>query len=885
MTDIDVDINVKSQGSKEIEKVNKKLKKVSKATRDLNNTTAKSEASAKKAINSLKKVAKAQEQLAAKTQKVTKAAKSAAKVQKDLLNNASKKTKAIKSSTASIQRQTKALKANAQAQTRVSRLEAARLNKKAKKIASPRNRRKVIPEGASKLAPVRKQTAGRIASAERKAIAKSQQATHGAKLGATRPVERIKTQMSQQTAQMRTTAQNASAQVEKLSNKYNKLNKIKSLVKTKTQQVNKQLNKTKKVVKGINPPLNKMNSNLNKSGKRWGAFGKKVQAANKKLNNAKKSMKSVGNRKNVDLTDPRGLGVTGLVFGFIGGAAGAIKDQVVQGLKSAAVEAGGIMSQIHKGIVLSGTATANAPGGGYFVDPKLLNQEKDYILTLATKFPHNIYNIAEAYKQVGKALPTQRDVKPVTELVLKLATLEDANPKDVAEIVAKIKAIFGDDITFPEIGDLLLNVDLQSTADLNKITRSFGFAAAAAETFKVNAHELGATLGLLIDRVGTGQGGAGRGFKTLVSDLVKASRSEAAAALGAAPIKVDEDGKIKFKHFFVLLSQIRRAHDELKDAGHELFAREFLESFDLNQISMKSLQALIKVPQADIELAVAGAFTPGSLDALYGEQAKQGQEQIQILTNKIQLLKLAFSTGLLQSIPEKSALLDEVLGISGAEGNMKGILSLLNDLGKAVGEEFLYMLRSIRETVISLQMFLTAGEELTTWAKKNKSAVRTIAKLIVGFTIALGAMAAIFPIAAFFVAMTYAISGLMGVMNSAIVAGFIAKFGGLLPLLGKLIPMFAAVGLLVYSISRMFNVLGEATDRIMPGITGWLERLGVDMEGLEPKTRKLIDAFGDLGVAVGSAAAIGFIIGGPKGAAIAAAIAFVVSLTKVFADF
>ena len=378
--------------------------------------------------------------------------------------------------------------------------------------------------------------------------------------------------------------------------------------------------------------LGKLNGNARKA---QGTISKVNKQLKKNTTATKTATKAQGGLS-------RRLGISGLFFGFVGAAAGQAADKITNVFKDSATSAADDLSNVNKAILLAGTGKIDG-----VLSESAKNKEKNFILYLSTKYPQILNDIAEAYKQVGKALPDTASVRPVTELALKLATIEDIDTEEATKGIAAIKAIYGEDIEYGKIGDLILNVDTQSKANFNQIIKSFGFAAGAAKATNVAVEDLGAIIGLTIDRIGTAQGGAGRAISRLFESLLEPSvlLNEQLQNMGVHIFDV-ETGNLN--DAVETLKQIRKVYLDLKKVN-DISAELFLDELELEANSKRALRSFAQASNKQLEEAFIGAKEEGTLDEAFVDQARQGKEQLILLTNKVHLLRVALGSGLFKS--------------------------------------------------------------------------------------------------------------------------------------------------------------------------------------------------------------------------------------------
>ena len=581
-------------------------------------------------------------------------------------------------------------------------------------------------------------------------------------------------------------------------------------------------NKFTKALKKITSDASKANTRINRTNKNLETFKARTKQAEQ-------------NTKNLN----RGLGVSGFFFGFLGAAAGQAARSITNVFTETAKNAAEQLSDINKAILLSGTASKNG-----LIDPDAKRKEKNFLIFLSTQYPQSLTEIANAYKNVGKALPTATNVRDVTELALKLASIEDIDTDEAAKGIAGIKAIFGDAVDFDKIGDVILNVDTQSKANFNQIIKSMSFAAGAAKALNVEFEDLAAVQGLGIDRIGTAQGGAGRATSRLFESFLEPSvlLNDQLAHLG---IQIrDNFGGIRGG--IDILRDIRREYNKLLDSGQQVSAELLLEELELEANSKRILRAFAQASDKELKDAFEGVKVTGSLDQKFFDQVKQGQEQLNILKNNINVLRLSLGSGLLQALPQLNKLFSEL-------ANDKELTELLSEFGKLLGEEIFEALKDV----------LKIGKKFLKFLKLNKKLLRPLAKALVAVVIGLHALSVIGPVIGLMFGLTFVTS----LLNAGLGATGLA---GTLTLVSKKFLRFAAIaaiaGLVIYSVAKTFDIINFQSKKATDGVD------------------KLNDSLENIALLGASGALLGGLVAGIPGAIVGAVVGSSLAVGKALGD-
>ena len=365
--------------------------------------------------------------------------------------------------------------------------------------------------------------------------------------------------------------------------------------------------------------------------------------------------------------------------------------------------------------------------------------------------------VANVFETVGRALPTLNDqVKTVnatvgiSQEVLKLMTIEQVDAKDAAVGFAKILANYRnkvDDVT--RITDVLVNVNRQSSAELNELVNSFGFAAQKGAEMGLTIEELGASLGLVHDI--TPQ--AGRAFTQLLREFSEESTvfNKQLRNLG---VNIT-DGR-NFRNFLDIIKDVAAKTKEIREEFGDEGVIVFQEMFGLDNNAARAFLAMVNNVERLDDL-VSGASKKGTANNLADQIRKlSAASNLKALKNSIESLKVDFVIGLLPAVMQ---ITDELKLLV----RDKDVQEFFKELGKILAEEVVPVMRFGVGVLKSLAKAL----------KDNKPALQAVVKL---FTILVGLMIALFVIGT--------IGSIMSLMGSVI-------HRTLIPAIGKLVAEMA----------------------------------------------------------------------------------------------
>jgi len=216
------------------------------------------------------------------------------------------------------------------------------------------------------------------------------------------------------------------------------------------------------------------------------------------------------------------LGFTGLAFGFIGGIAGFALNRIKalgQGMLEVGVEDLGAMN---RAIVQSGINLDKFLAG----DKTEFNEFQDRIKGLQRGFSEfTLAEVGKGVERIVKALPDSASVQDIEQMSNALLTIQRIEGGDPAKIAVDLRratvqfGIAGEDLD--RFLDELVNVNQQSSIELNQLVSSLGFAGAQAQRFGLTTAETMAITGLLFDKGGRKAGAAGRTFSRVLEELTQ----------------------------------------------------------------------------------------------------------------------------------------------------------------------------------------------------------------------------------------------------------------------------------------------------------------------------------------------------------------------------
>lgn len=553
--------------------------------------------------------------------------------------------------------------------------------------------------------------------------------------------------------------------------------------------------------------------------------GKKIQknlgAINKQADKTKKGIGRLGG----------GMVSTAFQFGFAAAIAGAAFNQLRQVIEQTVTEGAEGIDKMTRAIFQSGVEINNTTQAN--IDK--FDEFRNFILDMGTgKTIFGINQVADAVKEVGKAVQDPANTIPLATEALKLMTIEEVDAAVAAQGLVKIFKLYKDEISsVSDITDVLVAVNQQSSITLDQLIRSFKFAAQGGKTFGQSLSETGAFLGILNEQVGTAGGGPGRAYRALLSELTDSSTLLSKGLRDLGINLVDQNGS--FRDLVDIAADYRKA---LNEAGeNDVLKAQILELADAGRQGEAALLALVNTTDEDLRNALAGAKTKGLAQDLNEAFGKTPQANLEKLKNAIGGLKVALVIGLSPAITDLSEAIQTMV-------RDKEIQEFFVDLGKLISDEVTPLVKGL----------VNGLKELIKFVGKNKVVLQSLVKVFIAFAGALGLIAVLAGVATLVVILSKAFT-------------FLAVSVGLTNL--GMLRLFGVVILGAIALTALKNAMGEM------GKQG--EEFNASLVGM------------NAGIGILSATILGFAVGGPLGALAAAVIStgFVIGtfLGKLTVDF
>ena len=413
---------------------------------------------------------------------------------------------------------------------------------------------------------------------------------------------------------------------------------------------------------------------------------------------------------------------------------------------------------------------------------------------------HNVEEVSSSFREIGKALQlTGTEMEKANKLiklstqVLRLQTIEQVQADEAAKNIIKTMNNFSLNLSeATNVVDTLIRVNQNSAITLDELTRSFGFAAAAARDFGLDLEETGAFIGLLADRLGQSSGAAGRNFRILLVGLRKRAFEVDRVLQGFNETLFDSNDKLK--PFGETLNVLRRVYDKM---GGSLDKRSIQldKLIGLEVRGSDALKKLLAVEEDAIKVAIdfARVGQIADLDKIF---TGTPDARIKRLTNSLEVLKIQFVGGFAPALNVASDALRQFIATAEVQEFIVGF-------GQALANDVIPVLK------IAAQLFGLFAKFIA----KNAKIVQVLSKALIGM---IGLLVTLF------------IVGVVGTLVAALGSAFtkLAIFlgaseiaaRGLLVTMLRLIGVLAAAAFIVIGVKTLFSTLVDGLQEGEEGI-------------------------------------------------------------------
>ena len=545
-------------------------------------------------------------------------------------------------------------------------------------------------------------------------------------------------------------------------------------------EMNKKMSAMTKQLNAGSKAFNRMNTSMNKTAKGAKNVGNRVGTMTKKVKKGKRSMEEFG---------ASGI-VTGLVFATLGAQAGQFGRQITDAMTTAVTSTAKLFGELQRVSAFSNNVFL--PSGK--IDYKAANEIKNLVFRSGLDTGLPFFDVATIYKEVEKGVPDNVDSKAFAKRIVELTLLENnLSPEKITADVITLASNFN--LQIDEALDVITAFSKSTKLNLGAGSKAFGFAAGAAKRLGGTAQDLAKVLASIANQIPGFQGNAGRGLGNLLNNLTKPGVTDALAAIGVHILDA-EGNSIGLIKTLDLLSETYSNFENISDKARNVFLANVING-SLN--ANRALEAYIDTTVEEREAIQATVDNSAGLTArLINAQKETAEANLGKIKNQVDLLKISFSAGLFPAITEVNKILTTLTAD-------KEFLGFLQDFGKAIGDEFVSLIRTF---IKDLQNFKGVLLGL-------KPILPIIAKAIIGIVTSLHAFGVIGPVIGIAFGLSFAMKALSGSLLGS--SGLAVALRATSISFARFIGIIALAGLVVFSISKVItNLTSTAEDAADP---------------------------------------------------------------------
>ena len=540
-------------------------------------------------------------------------------------------------------------------------------------------------------------------------------------------------------------------------------------------EMNKKMSAMTKQLNAGSKAFNRMNTSMNKTAKGAKNVGNRVGTMTKKVKKGKRSMEEFG---------ASGI-VTGLVFATLGAQAGQFGRQITDAMTSAVTSTAKLFGELQRVSAFSNNVFL--PSGK--IDYKAANEIKNLVFRSGLDTGVPFLDVATIYKEVEKGVPDNVDSKAFAKRIVELTLLENnLNPEKITADVITLASNFN--LQIDEALDVITAFSKSTKLNLGAGSKAFGFAAGAAKRLGGTAQDLAKVLASIANQIPGFQGNAGRGLGNLLNNLTKPGVTDALADIGVNILDV-EGNSIGLIKTLDLLAETYSNFENISDEARNVFLSNVINS------SLNATRALEAYVDTTVEERIAIQETvdnsAGLTARLISAQKDTAEANLGKIKNQVDLLKISFSAGLFPAIKE----VNQILTTLTAD---REFLGFLQDFGKAIGDEFVSLIRAF---IKDLQNFKGVLVGL-------KPILPIIAKAIIGVVTALHAFGVIGPVIGIAFGLSFAMKALSGSLLGS--SGLAVALRATSISFARFIGIIALAGLVVFSISKVISSLTSTAE-------------------------------------------------------------------------
>jgi len=439
-----------------------------------------------------------------------------------------------------------------------------------------------------------------------------------------------------------------------------KLNKKFSKQTVEVRKLKAEVNRLNKIVATASQKFTTLNAKL----KSTSGMAQRAIANSKKLN---AGLKQTG----IAATGAaKGLGFTGLAFGFVGGMAGMALDRMRNFFETMVSEGGESATKMGKAIILSVDDIGKASGMAKQDAIKLQNAMQGW----AGEYPVELNDIFDATSTVARATGDLNSAMSLTPQVLKMMTIEEVNLADSTKALVVGMNNYGKEVgDINHLTNMLITTSLITRANIGDLTKSFGFLAADAKLAGLNAQEAFGLIGTAVQRLGTSAGSSGRNLRIMLNTLGNIRKT--GVKLGKYGINVHAAGDPKkMKEMIDIIDDVRKKYNELGGA-QSIAASAFLQDLGFGQEGGTVFKMILDTPQEELRAYIDEVKRADQVQQKVAAVSGLFGSQMTLLKNQIGLIQMSFASGLLPA-------LQELTGAFKTLGQDKDFLNAIEQLAK-----------------------------------------------------------------------------------------------------------------------------------------------------------------------------------------------------------
>ena len=545
-------------------------------------------------------------------------------------------------------------------------------------------------------------------------------------------------------------------------------------------EMNKKMSAMTKQLNAGSKAFNRMNTSMNKTAKGAKNVGNRVGTMTKKVKKGKRSMEEFG---------ASGI-VTGLVFATLGAQAGQFGRQITDAMTTAVTSTAKLFGELQRVSAFSNNVFL--PSGK--IDYKAANEIKNLVFQSGLDTGLPFFDVATIYKEVEKGVPDNVDSKAFAKRIVELTLLENnLSPEKITADVITLASNFN--LQIDEALDVITAFSKSTKLNLGAGSKAFGFAAGAAKRLGGTAQDLAKVLASIANQIPGFQGNAGRGLGNLLNNLTKPGVTDALASIGVNILDV-EGNSIGLIKTLDLLAETYTNFENISDKARNVFLANVING-SLN--ANRALEAYVDT-SVEERLAIQATVdnSAGLTARLINAQKETAEANLGKIKNQVDLLKISFSAGLFPAIKE----VNQILTTLTAD---REFLGFIQDFGKAIGDEFVSLIRTFIKDLQNFKGVLLGLKPL----------LPIIAKALLGIVTSLHAFGVIGPVIGIAFGLSFAMKALSGSLLGS--SGLALALKATSISFARFIGIIALAGLVVFGISRVItNLTSTAEDAVDP---------------------------------------------------------------------